>query len=239
MSLQGKTALVTGGGTGIGLAIAKALAEAGCKVVIAGRREDKLKEAAAGTSLLLHTVDVGCRDSVNTLFDWTTKQLGKIDILINAAGTNIKNRTMAEMRPEQWDDLMSANATGVYNCMYAVLPQMRERRDGVIINISSISGKRAYALGGVAYVASKFAMSGLGTAVANEDGKNGIRVTTIYPGEVNTPILEHRPSPVTDAHRHAILQPEDFGDIVVSICSLPPRAHVPEMIIKPTFQDYV
>ena len=242
MKLQNKTALITGGATGIGYGIATALAAAGCRVAITGRREDKLQEAAAAWSgqppMIYHTCDVGDRPGVNALFDWATKQLGQIDILVNAAGTNIKNRTMAEMRPEQWDELMSANATGVYNCMYAVLPQMRARQDGVIINISSISGKRAFALGGIAYVASKFAMSGLSTAVANEDGKNGIRVTTIYPGEVDTPILEHRPKPVSDEHRAAILKPEDFGDIVVSIAALPKRAHVPELILKPTHQDY-
>ena len=243
MNLQKKTALVTGGATGIGYGIAKALATAGCKVAIAGRREDTLKAAVAEWSeqppMIYHTCDVGDRAGVNKLFDWATKELGRIDILVNSAGTNIKNRSMAEMRPEQWDELMAANATGVYNCMYAVLPQMRARKDGVIINISSVSGKRAYALGGIAYVASKFAMAGLGNAVANEDGKNGVRVTTIYPGEVNTPILEHRPNPVSNAHKAAILQPEDFGDIVVAIAALPPRAQVAEMILKPTIQEYV
>ena len=242
MKLADKTVVVTGGATGIGYGIARALASAGCRVAIAGRREDKLKAAAVEWSgkpaMIYRSCDVGCRDNVNALFDWATEQLGRIDILINAAGTNIKNRTMAEMRPEQWDELMSANATGVYNCMYAVLPQMRARQDGLIINISSISGKRAFALGGIAYVASKFAMSGLSTAVANEDGKHGIRVTTIYPGEVDTPILEHRPKPVSDEHRAAILKPEDFGDIVVAIAGLPKRAHVAELVLKPTHHDY-
>lgn len=242
MKLANKTALITGGATGIGYGIARAFAAEGCRVAIAGRRAEVLQQAVAdwkgSPAMICHPCDVGCRDSVGKLFDWATKELGQIDILVNAAGTNIKNRTMAEMQPEQWDQLMSANATGVYNCMYAVLPQMRARRDGVIINISSISGKRAFALGGIAYVASKFAMSGLSTAVANEDGKNGIRVTTVYPGEVDTPILEHRPKPVTAEHRASILRPEDFGDITVSIACLPPRAHVPEIIIKPTHQDY-
>ena len=242
MKLQGKTAVVTGGATGIGYGIAKALAAEGCRVAIGGRREDKLKSAAAEWSgqpaMIFKTCDVGDRANVNTFFDWATQQLGHIDILVNSAGTNIKNRSMAEMRPEQFDEVMAANGTGVYNCMYAVLPQMRQRQDGLIINISSISGKRAFALGGVAYVASKFAMSGLGTAVANEDGKHGIRVTTIYPGEVDTPILEHRPKPVSDEHRAAILKPEDFSDIIVAIACLPKRAHVAELVLKPTHQDY-
>ena len=242
MKLHGKTALVTGGATGIGYGIAKALAAEGCRVAISGRREDALKTATAEWSgqpaMIYRACDVGDRTGVNALFDWATQQLGRIDILVNSAGTNIKNRSMAEMLPEQFDDVMNANSTGIYNCMYAVLPQMRERKDGLIINISSISGKRAFAIGGIAYVASKFAMSGLSTAVANEDGKNGIRVTTIYPGEVDTPILEKRPKPVSEEHRAAILKPEDFSDIVVAIACLPKRAHVPELILKPTHQDY-
>ena len=96
MNLQNKTALVTGGATGIGYGIAKALAAAGCKVAIAGRREDKLKAAAAEWSeqpaMIYHTCDVGDRTGVKILFDWATKELGRIDILVNAAGTNIQNR---------------------------------------------------------------------------------------------------------------------------------------------------
>jgi NAD(P)-dependent dehydrogenase (short-subunit alcohol dehydrogenase family) len=241
--LLNRTALVTGGGSGIGLGIARAFAAEGCRVVIAGRNAEKLRQAAEDwrgePPLLFHPVDVADRTSVRQLFAWANQQLGRIDILVNAAGINIKTRSMAAMTPEQWDQLMATNATGVYNCMYEVLPPMRERRDGVIINISSISGKRAIALGGIAYCASKFAATALGTAVGNEDAVNGIRVTNIYPGEVNTPILESRPEPVSEERKAAMLQPEDFGELVVAIASLPPRAHVPEMVIKPTVQGYV
>lgn len=243
MLLSSKTALVTGGGSGIGLSIAEALAAAGCKVAISGRRTEVLQQAASNASansgLLHHAADVSERASVKALFDWANEQLGHIDILVNSAGTNIPNRSMSEMTPDQWDQVMAINATGAYNCMYAVLPQMRERRDGLIINISSIAGKRASALGGIAYAASKFAMTALGTAVSNEDNKNGIRVTNVYPGEVNTPILENRPQPVSDEHRQSILQPEDFAGLIVAIAALPPRAHVPEIIVKPTSQEYV
>lgn len=243
MLLSSKTALVTGGGTGIGLGIAKALAAAGCKVALSGRRAEVLEQAVSSASpgppLLYHAADVSDRASVKDLFDWANAQLGRIDILVNSAGTNIRSRTMAEMAPEQWDQVLAINATGTYNCIYAVLPQMRQRGDGLIINVSSIAGKRASSLGGIAYSASKFAMTALGTAVGNEVNKNGIRVTNVYPGEVNTPILENRPQPVSDQHREAILQPEDFGGIVVAIAALPPRAHVPEIILKPTHQEYV
>lgn len=240
--LAGKTALVTGGGTGIGWGIAKALAEAGCKVAIAGRREQPLQDAVASwrgaNSILWKSVDVADRASVNELFAWFQQQVGQLDVLVNSAGTNIKTRLMGDMRPEQWDEVMAINATGVYNCMYAALPGMRARRDGLIVNISSISGVRASALGGVAYCASKFAVSGLTTAVANEEAPHGVRITNVLPGEVDTPILEKRPTPVSDERRAKMLQPEDLGAIVVAIAALPPRAHIPELIIKPSVAEF-
>lgn len=243
MKLDGKTALVTGGGSGIGLGIAQAFAAAGCRVAISGRRESVLREAAVASKsappLLFHACDVADRNSVHQLFEWANRELGQIDILVNAAGVNIKTRKMSEMTPEQWDYVMAANATGAYNCMREVLPQMQQRQDGLIVNIASISGKRSTALGGVAYSASKFAMAALGIAVANENTKTGVRVTTVYPGEVNTPILEHRPTPVSDAHKAAILQPEDVGQLVLAIACLPPKAHVPEVIIKPVHQEFM
>jgi NAD(P)-dependent dehydrogenase (short-subunit alcohol dehydrogenase family) len=243
MKLDGQTALVTGGGSGIGLGIAEAFAREGCLVAISGRREEVLRDAAQSTKgvrpLKFHACDVADRDSVRNLFEWANRELGRIDILVNAAGVNIKTRKMSEMSPEQWDYVMGANATGAYNCMREVLPQMQERRNGLIVNVSSISGKRATALGGVAYSASKFAMAALGIAVANENTKTGVRVTTVYPGEVNTPILEHRPTPVTEAHKAAILQPEDVGQLVLAIACLPPRAHIPEVIIKPVHQEFM
>ncbi len=243
MNLAGKTALVTGGATGIGWAIAKAFHRAGAKVGIAGRRAEKLDEAVrqlgGDSPMLKHTVDVADRASAKKLVDWMTEQLGRIDILVNSAGVNIVKRTMVDMAPEDWDKVLAINATGAYNCIHAVLPQMRARKDGLIINVSSIAGKRAAALGGVAYCASKFAMTALGTAINNELATEGIRVTNIYPGEVDTPILANRPTPVTDEHRARILQPDDFANIAVAIATLPPRANVPEIILKPTLQGYV
>ncbi len=242
MNLQKKTAVITGGGTGIGQGIAKAFVAAGAKVAIGGRREDKLRDVASsvagGETILTHVLDVAQRDSVAAFFHWAEKEFGSIDILINCAGMNIPNRLMAETRPEQWDQLLEVNATGAYNCMYAVLPQMRLRKDGLIVNVSSVSGIRASKLGGTAYSASKFAMAALGTAVALEEGVNGIRVTNVFPGEVDTPILDARPVKVSDEHRARILQPEDVAAAVLMIACLPPRAHVAELIIKPTTQDF-
>lgn len=241
-NLAGKTVLVTGGGSGIGLGIAEAFARHGSRVAIAGRRGEVLKQAAAGIkgehAVQCHEVDVSNRQSVNTLFAWAQKTLGPLDILINAAGVNIKTRSMAEMTPEQFDQVMAINTTGVYNCMHAALPGMRAKKDGVIINISSTSGKRAAPLGGIAYNASKFAVAALSTGVGNEDSKHGIRVTSVFPGEVDTPILEHRPQAVSAERRASMLKPEDVAHLVIAITQLPPHAHIPDVIIKPLSQDF-
>jgi NAD(P)-dependent dehydrogenase (short-subunit alcohol dehydrogenase family) len=240
--LKGKTALVTGGGTGIGLAIATALAREGCRVAIAGRRESALTQAAKAYKgqppLATHAVDVGDLASVERLFAWGRSELGPLDILVNSAGINVVHRSMAELSPADWDAMLRINASGAYYCARAALPAMRERRDGLIVNISSIAGKRGSLLGGVGYTASKFAMTGLGSTLALEEGANGIRVTNVYPGEVDTPILEHRPTPVSQEHRDRILQPEDVAEAVLMVACLPPRAHVSELIIKPTSQPY-
>jgi NADP-dependent 3-hydroxy acid dehydrogenase YdfG len=242
MKLANKTALVTGGGSGIGAGCAIALAREGCQVAIAGRQADKLAQAASrfdGTpALKTHPVDVADRVSVATLFRWAERELGRIDILVNCAGVNTLKRSIHELAPEEWDRLMAINATGAYNCIREVLPQMKQRRDGLIVNINSTSGVRAGLLGGVAYSASKFAMAALGNTVAQEVREIGIRVTNIYPGEVDTPILDHRPVPVTAEHRAKILQPEDVAAALVMIAALPPRANVAEIIIKPTIQQF-
>jgi NAD(P)-dependent dehydrogenase (short-subunit alcohol dehydrogenase family) len=241
--LVGRTAVVIGGGSGIGRGIALALVAEGCQTMIAGRGVQRLRKTAAAWTgepqLLTHPVDVSDRASVRELFEEARRQLKRIDILVNSAGMNIKNRTMAAMSAEQWDQVMAVNATGAYNCIAEVLPEMRARGDGLIINISSMAGKRAIALGGVAYCASKFAMTALGTAIANEVAGEGVRVTNLYPGEVNTPILENRLEPVSEERKAAMVQQGDVGGLVVAIAALPPRAHVPEIMIKPTVQQYV
>jgi NADP-dependent 3-hydroxy acid dehydrogenase YdfG len=242
MKLQGKTAIVTGGGTGAGLAIARSLASEGCQTVIGGRRQEKLDEAIAGEStavpILGHVLDVADRESVATFFAWARDQIGDVDILVNNAGINIVDRRMDVTTAENWDLVMGINATGAFNCFAEVLPAMRERKDGLIVNISSVAGKRASSLGGVAYSASKFAMTALGSTVGLEVADCGVRITNIYPGEINTPILENRPVKVSDEHKQRILQPEDIAATVLMVACLPPRANVPELVIKPTLQEY-
>ncbi len=244
VSLQGKTALVTGGGSGIGAAIAQAFATAGVKVAIAGRRQDKLREVTAACAdapgeVLTCTVDVSDRADVERLFAWAKNELGHVDILVNNAGVNIPNRSSTQVTPDDWDKLLSINATGAFNCCMAALPGMRERKSGIIINISSIAGKRAWTTSGVAYNASKFAMTALGTSLSQEENEHGIRVSNVYPGEVNTDIMDRRPQPPSAEYRANLLQPEDVAEAIMLLVTLPPRAHIPELVIKPTSQGWM
>lgn len=239
-TLDGKTALITGGGSGIGAEIARTLAANGCRVAITGRRESRLQEVAdsCDSNILCNVCDVADRADVGRLFEWAREHLGSIDILVNSAGINVAKRSMAELDPADWDRLIQINATGAYNCIREALPQMREKQDGVIVNISSVAGIRAGLLGGVAYNASKFAMSALSLTVGEEESRNGIRLTSIYPGEVETPILDERPVPVSAEHRARILQPEDLAAAVLMVVRLPARARVPELVMIPTTQSF-
>lgn len=242
MELNDKAALVTGGSSGIGLAIAVALAKEGCRVAITGRDPEKLRRAADGYDgqppLVHRPCDVADRAATRGLFAWLGEQLGPIDILINNAGINVPKRLMAELDPADWDRMLAINATGAFNCIYAALPGMRERKSGLIVNVSSIAGKRAMKLGGPGYCAAKFAMTALGSTVGLEERPNGIHVTNIYPGEVDTPILKDRPTPVPPEKRAQMLQPEDIAQCVMAIAKLPPRALVPELVITPLYQEY-
>ena len=240
MNLSKQTAVVVGGGSGMGEAISLGLASEGATVIVAGRRQAKLDEVArqGSENIFTHTVDVANRDSVRTLFEWIHEQFGQLHLLVNCAGANVPKRSMSELDPEDWDKLMNINATGAFNCMHFGLPLMRPHKSGLVINISSTSGKRAAPLGGVAYNASKFAMAALGTSATEDERENGIRVTTIFPGEVDTPILDDRPTPPSAEHRAQILKPSDIAEITLTIAKLPPLAHVPELVIKPIGQSF-
>jgi NAD(P)-dependent dehydrogenase (short-subunit alcohol dehydrogenase family) len=241
--LAAMTALITGGGSGIGLATARMFLQEGSRVAITGRDPGKLERAArdlAGGDRLFHSsCDITDAGQVETLVGRVRERFGRIDVLVNNAGLNIKERTIRELTPERWDRLVRANLDGAFYCIHAVLPEMLQRKDGLIINISSVAGKRANPLGGAAYSAAKFGISALGICLAAEEKENGIRVSNIYPGEVDTPILEQRPTPVTDEHRQRILQPEDVAAAVLFVARLPPRVSVPELVIKPTAQSYI
>jgi NAD(P)-dependent dehydrogenase (short-subunit alcohol dehydrogenase family) len=242
MELNDKAVLVTGGGGGIGLGIGLALAREGCRVAITGRNEAKLRAAAAQFDgpppIRFRACDVSDRQDVAQLFAWLQTDLWPLDILVNNAGIIVPNRRMSQLTPDDWDRMLAVNITGAFNCIHAVLPAMRERRSGLIVNISSIAGKRALMLSGPAYCASKFALTALGTTVGLEERENGIHVTNIYPGEADTPMLDSRPVPVPPEKRAQMLQPEDVAAAVVMVAKLPPRALVPELVITPLYQGY-
>jgi NADP-dependent 3-hydroxy acid dehydrogenase YdfG len=241
--LTGKRVLVTGGGSGIGLAVARQFLQQQAVVAISGRDAAKLEQAAgelkAGDRLLCLPCDVADPKQVDRLVQQATDRLGGIDILVNNAGLNVKKRAFRELSIEDWQLQIRSNLDGAFYCIRAVFPQMLKRHDGLIVNIVSVAGKRALPLGGAAYAASKFGMSALGLCLAAEEKDSGVRVTNVYPGEVDTPILVNRPQPLTEAHRQTILRPEDVADAVLFVATLPARVSVPELVIKPTAQMYV
>jgi NADP-dependent 3-hydroxy acid dehydrogenase YdfG len=242
-SFKDTCVVITGGGSGIGLATARLFLEAGANVAIAGRSKQKLEASAkslgAPDRLSCHAADISEPAQAQNLVQTLERKLGKIDILVNNAGTNIKERTFRQLTPEIWQKLLRTNLDGAFYCIHAAFPGMLARKQGLIININSIAGKRATPLGGLAYAVSKFGMTALGIGLGAEEKDSGIRVTNIYPGEVDTPILEFRPTPVTEEHRQRILQPEDIARGVLYVASQPPHVSIPELIIKPISQAYV
>jgi NADP-dependent 3-hydroxy acid dehydrogenase YdfG len=244
--MQHQTALVAGASGGIGRAVAKTLAEAGLRVALIGRGREKLEQTRAelgpaGASALIETCDVTDRSGVKAMVEAVLAALGSIDILVCSAGINITQRSLRALDPADWDRVLAINLTGSYNLVHFVLPSMRTRGNGLVIQLSSISGMRANTVSGVAYSASKFAQAALGVCLGREERGRGIRSTVIYPGEVNTPFLEARagrPGGGSEERLRAILQPDDIAAAVRFLAELPPRAHVPELVIKPTIDDF-
>ena len=237
-SLAGKTALVTGAGTGIGRASAVALARAGARVAILGRTESALEDTArecgeAGRQALVHRTDVSDRASVDRAVASAVESWGRLDILVANAGTNTRRRSMAEIPPEEWDAVIAVNLTGVYNAARAALPHLRAVGDGLVIVIGSTAALGASKLPGIAYTASKHALVGFTATLRVEEREHGIRATVIHPGEVDTPILDKRPVPVSEERRRAILRPEDVAEAVLFAATRPPRVCLPVMVIEP------
>jgi NADP-dependent 3-hydroxy acid dehydrogenase YdfG len=235
--VSGKVVLITGGGSGVGRAAARLFAQAGSKVAIAGRDEAKLRKTAEGLAdVFVKAADVTDPAGVADLIKSVTDHFGRIDILVNNAGTNIKARRMRELTVENWNTLVRTNLDGAFYCIREVLPQMLARKDGVIVNVNSVSGKRAYPLAGAGYAAGKFGLHAVAGCLAAEELDSGIRVSSVYPGEIDTPILEERPTPVTPEQRAKILKPEDVAAAILWVAGLPPHVSVPELVIKPTAQ---
>jgi len=243
-SLQGKVAWVTGGGSGIGLAGAKALAAAGAHVVISGRtartNESGLAELKKLGSAEANLLDVGDRAAVQRTATDIEKRHGRIDILVTSAGTNIGGgkRNLGTMTLEGWVHAVRINLNGLFYCCFAVLPGMRARKDGVIINISSWAGRYASVLTGPAYNATKRAVIAISESINMEECANGIRATSILPGEVATPIMEKRPVPPSAEERARMAQAEDFGRAILFVATMPARTCVNELVMAPTWNRF-
>jgi NADP-dependent 3-hydroxy acid dehydrogenase YdfG len=237
-----KTALITGAGSGMGRAIAIDLASAGLRVALVGRDPAKLEETrsllAAPDRARIEPADVADREAVDALVGRVLADFGRIDVLVCNAGVNVNPRSLEALDPADWDRMIATNLTGAYNLSRAVLPSMREHEHGLVIQVCSVSGKRSSVLGGVGYSASKFGQAALGVCLGREERKRGIKSTVIYPGEVNTPILDRRPVPVPPERRAAILQPDDVAAAVRFVIDLPMRASVPELVITPAVDDW-
>ena len=234
--LEGKAVIVTGGGTGIGQGIALALAAEGCHVIVTGRRVEPLQDTVKGAAGLAGTVEAFAADVVerdqSQLIQHVVEKYGRLDILVNNAGTNIPKRSLKDMSLDDWHKVIDTNLHGTYHVVHAALPQMRAQQDGLIINVTSISGKRTISdLAGSAYCASKFAMESLGQAINLEEHENGIRCTNLAPGEVVTGILDQRPEPPSEERRQMMLQPEDVAAAVLMVARMPPVAHVTEIVM--------
>ncbi len=242
MSLKGKVAWITGGGSGIGLAGGLELAKAGAHVVISGRtaatNASALKQLKAVGSAEVLQLEVADRKAVAKAAKEILGRRQRIDILINSAGTNLGKRNLNNMSVEGWDEVVAINLSGLFYCCYAVLPAMRAQKGGLIINVSSWAGRYASTLTGPAYNATKRAVIALTESINAEECVNGIRATSVLPGEVATPILEKRPVPPPRAERERMLQAEDLGQTILYLACLPPRACVNELIISPTWNRF-
>lgn len=238
--VRGKIAWITGAGSGIGLAGARALAAAGAEVVMSGRRAEVLeREAAAiragGGRAEAEPLDVSDAAAVQRVVDMLAARHGRIDILVNSAGLNSPRRFWCDQTVETWNEVIRINLDGTFYCTRAALPLMRAQRDGQVINIASWAGVYTSAIVGAAYNASKHAVVALTETLNMEECVNGIRACAICPAEVATPIMDRRPVPPSPEERARMLQPDDLGNAIRWVAEQPPHVCVNEIIISPTW----
>jgi NADP-dependent 3-hydroxy acid dehydrogenase YdfG len=242
--LQGKIAWVTGGGSGIGQAAAVELARAGATVVVSGRRAPALAETQglirqAGGNAEPEAVDVADREAVERAARGVLARHGRVDILVNSAGTNIPKRFFRDLTATEWDRVVDANLNGALYCTLAVLPSMRERRDGLVINIGSWFARYQGYVGGAAYNASKQALTAMTHQINLEEGLHGIRGCVIHPGETMTPMQRARPKPPSPEDQAKMLKMEDLGRVVRFVAESPAHVCVNEIVISPTWNRLI
>ena len=239
-NLEGKIAWVTGAGSGIGLASAQSLARAGATVILSGRRSDVLEAAVTdlrkeGRQAEAIALDVCDRDAVARCGATIETRHGGVDILVNSAGMNIPQRSWRNVSPSGFDEVIQVNLNGTYHAIAAVLPGMRARKNGVVINISSWAGRFVSQLTGPAYSGAKHAVVALTYSLNMEECANNIRACAICPGEVATPIMLKRPVPPSPKELAKMLQAEDVARAVMFVATMPAHACVNEIVISPTW----
>jgi NADP-dependent 3-hydroxy acid dehydrogenase YdfG len=233
-----KTAVITGGGSGVGQAIALKLVPQGWRVAIIGRRQKMLQETItrAGThsSQISHYVcDIGDAAAVAATGQRILAELGTVDLLVNAAGTNTPKRALEVLSLEDYHAMIATNLHGAYYCVQAFLPGMRARNRGTIINIISDAGKQASPKAGPGYVMSKFGLAGLTQSINAEERAHGLRACAIFPGDIDTPLLDKRPQVPDAAARAKMMRAEDVADCALFCINLPPHVIVEEMLVRP------
>lgn len=231
-SLEGKVAVVTGSTRGIGKAIAEILAGQGAEVVLSARREEDVRRVVkemGGVGLKVHGTrcDVRNYDEVQFLMQFASQNTGGFDILVNNAGLGIFNH-IADLAPEQWDQVIDTNLTGVFYCCHAALPYLRKRGGGYIFNIGSLAGKNAFQ-GGTVYNASKFGLVGFSEALMMDLRYENIKVSYIMPGSVATEFSGRAPSESDDWK----LTAEDVAQAVLDLLSHDHRALASRVELRP------
>lgn len=243
MSLQGKVAWITGGGSGIGLAGAIELAKAGCLVVISGREADKLDAAvidaqargAPAGAISSAPLDVADKAAVRRVAAQIEADFSRVDILVNSAGVNFPRRFWTETDSETFEQVVAINLNGATFCTLAVLKGMQARREGTVINVASFAGWHFSYLTGPAYTASKAGMMALTHSFNIEECVNGLRATALCPGEVATPILKKRPVEPSAEAKARMVQEADMGRTIRFIAEMPAHVCINELVISPVW----
>ena len=236
-NLSGKTIIVTGASSGFGEAIAIACAEAGANVSLVARRQETLEAVAArakGGRAIVCPADVSDDAQIHAALEKTRSAFGPADVLVNNAGTNITERSITDTSAEQWRELLEVNLSSAFVFTKAVLPEMKARGDGLIVNIASRAGMFPSLLAGVGYSASKIGMEALNTVTNEEGNPHGVRACLFNPGAGNTPIIDRRPKKFSQEQKMQMIQSEDIAATVVFIASLPPRVNIDFISMMPT-----
>jgi NADP-dependent 3-hydroxy acid dehydrogenase YdfG len=231
-----RTALITGASSGIGKATALAFAKAGINLALVGRSGAKLTAVAAaaeaaGVTAKTYELDLSELDRVSAKIAMIAAESDNLDILVNNAGMAYTG-SIADTPLADWQQVIGLNLTSVFQCVQGILPHMRQQQSGIIVNVSSIAGKQVFPNWGI-YSVSKFGLMALTQAIAGEERANGIRVTAICPGSVNTPLWDTA-TVQADFDRSAMLTPEMVAEGILYAVLAPAGAVVEELTIMPS-----